>query len=145
MNISKETVKYEFSKDENLILLTLSRDLRKLGIAVLIAGLLFVSYLVVSFLDPISLLNVPDTKNTILTAIDYGLWILIALLIIYLSIMVVHLAKPIRLMTETTGADITLLMDFLKDLTRMARLSFVALIVICILLSASLMMLILIF
>ncbi len=145
MTITRETVKYEFSKDENLILSTLSKDLRKLGIAVLIAGLLFVSYLVVSFLDPISLLNVPDTKNTILTAIDYGLWILIALLIIYLSIMVVHLAKPIRLMAETTGADITLLMDFLKDLTRMARLSFVALIVICVLLSASLIMLILIF
>ena len=145
MTITKETVKYEFSKDENLILSTLSKDLRKLGIAVLIAGLLFVSYLVVSFLDPISLLNVPDTKNTILTAIDYGLWILIALLIIYLSIMVVHLAKPIRLMAETTGADIVFLMDFLKDLTRMARLSFIALIVICVLLSASLMMLVLIF
>jgi hypothetical protein len=140
-----ETVKYEFNKDENLILSTLSRDLRKLGIVVLIAGLLFVSYLIVSFLDPISLLNVSDTKSTILTTIDYGLWILIALLIIYLSIMVVHLAKPIRLMAETSGADITLLMDFLKDLTRMARLSFVALIVICVLLSASLMMLILIF
>ncbi len=145
MTVIKEPVKYEFSKDENLILSTLSKDLRKLGIAVLIAGLLFVSYLVVSFLDPISLLNVPDTKSTILTAIDYGLWILIALLIIYLSIMVVHLAKPIRLMAETTGADIVFLMDFLKDLTRMARLSFVALIVICVLLSASLMMLILIF
>lgn len=145
MTVINETVKYEFSKDENLILSTLSRDLRKLGIAVLIAGLLFVSYLVVSFLDPISLLNVPDTKNTILTTIDYGLWILIALLIIYLSIMVVHLSKPIRLMAETTGADIVFLMDFLKDLTRMARLSFVALIVICVLLSASLMMLILIF
>jgi hypothetical protein len=145
MTVINEPVKYEFSKDENLILSTLSKDLRKLGIAVLIAGLLFVSYLVVSFLDPISLLNVSDTKNTILTAIDYGLWILIALLIIYLSIMVVHLAKPIRLMAETTGADITLLMDFLKDLTRMARLSFVALIVICVLLSVSLIMLILIF
>lgn len=145
MTTVKETVKYEFSKDENLILSTLSRDLKKLGVVVLIAGLLFVSYLVVSFLDPVSLLNVSEAKNTFLTSFDYGIWILIALLIIYLSIMLVHLAKPIRLMAETTGADISLLMDFLQDLTRMARLSFMALIGICLLLFVSLIMLILIF
>ena len=145
MTVTKETTKYEFSKDENLILSILSHDLHKLGIIVFIAGLLFVCYLVISFIDPTSLMRVSDTKNIILATIDYGIWILIALLIIYLSIMVVRLAKPIRLIAETMGADIVHLMDFLKDLTRMARLSFIALIGICVLLSASLVLLILIF
>ena len=79
------------------------------------------------------------------TAIDYILWIIIALLVIYLSIMIVRLAKPIRLIADTAGADITHLMEFLTELTRLALVSYIALIGICVLLAISLVLLILVF
>ena len=145
MAYNENTFKYEFSESENLVLSVLSKHLRKLGVAVLIGGLLFVAYLVVSFLDPISLVEVSDTQNMVLSTIDYALWVLIALLVIYLSIMTIHMAKPIRLIAETTGADITHLMDFLDHLSRVSRTSFRALIAICILMAASLVLLILVF
>lgn len=139
------TNKYEFSENENLALSALSKNLHQLGVAILVAGLLFVAYLVVSFIDPIALLSLSDTKSTMLGIVDYGLWIVIAILVIYLSITVIRLAGPIGQIVKTRGADMTHLMNFVGDLTRMLRVSFAALIVVCLLLAVSLVLLVLVF
>jgi uncharacterized protein involved in cysteine biosynthesis len=123
----------------------LSKNLRKLGVVILLAGLLFVAYLVVSFIDPAALKSVSDAKSAMLGVVDYGLWIIIAILVIYLSITIIRLAGPVGQIVKTSGADITHLMDFVQDLTRMLRISFVALIVVCLLLAVSLMLLVLVF
>jgi hypothetical protein len=139
------TNKYEFSENENLALSALSKNLHQLGVVILVAGLLFVAYLVVSFIDPIALLSLSDTKSTMLGIVDYGLWIVIAILVIYLSIAVIRLAGPIGQIVKTRGADMTHLMNFVGDLTSMLRVSFSALIVVCLLLAVSLVLLVLVF
>jgi hypothetical protein len=139
------TNKYEFSENENLALSALSDNLHQLGVVILVAGLLFVAYLVVSFIDPIALLSLSDTKSTMLGIVDYGLWIVIAILVIYLSIAVIRLAGPIGQIVKTRGADMTHLMNFVGDLTSMLRVSFSALIVVCLLLAVSLVLLVLVF
>jgi hypothetical protein len=136
---------YEFDFEENQVLLILSRSLHKLGRLIFVAGLLFVIYLVVAYLDPESVVVVSDTRSMLLNAVDYGLWIVIALLVMYLSVMVIHLALPIRLIVETTGADMTNLMHFLRDLTRMIRICFSTLLVVCVLMAISLVLLIVVF
>jgi len=137
--------KYEFSADENLTLNHLSVALMRLGVMVLMAGLLFVTYLIVSFIDPPSLMAVSETGHSVLSAADYAIWIAISILIIYLSVMTIRLAGPIRLIANTAGKDISHLMEFVGSLIAMARISFVSLIVVCALILASLMMTILIF
>jgi hypothetical protein len=139
------TNKYEFNEKQNLTLSALSENLHRLGVVVLLAGLLFVAYLVVSFIDPKALLTLSDTRSTMLAAVDYGLWIVIAILVIYLSVTIIRLAGPIGKIVKTSGADITHLMDFVQDLTAMMRISFVALIFVCLLLAISLVLLILVF
>lgn len=145
MTDTRGTSKYEFSENEHLTLSALSKNLRKLGVVILVAGLLFVAYLVVSFIDPAALKSVSDAKSAMFGVVDYGLWIIIAILVIYLSITIIRLAGPIGQIVKTSGADITHLMDFVQDLTRMLRISFVALIVVCLLLAVSLMLLVLVF
>ena len=146
MDELKETVtKYEFTGGENLLLSGLARGLLKLGVAVLVAGMLLVLYIVISFFDPVPLLSISDTKYAVLSAADYALWVLISILVIYLSITVIKLSFPIRLITKTTGTDISYLMSFVKSLTRIAGLSFMSLIAICILLLISLVLMILVF
>jgi hypothetical protein len=145
MTDTRGTSKYEFSENEHLTLLALSKNLRKLGVVILVAGLLFVAYLVVSFIDPAALKSVSDAKSAMLGVVDYGLWIIIAILVIYLSITIIRLAGPVGQIVKTSGADITHLMDFVQDLTRMLRISFVALIVVCLLQAVSLMLLVLVF
>jgi len=139
------TNKYEVSENENLALSVLSKNLHQLGVVILVAGLLFVAYLVVSFIDPISLLSLSDTKSTLLGIVDYGIWIVIAILVIYLSITVIRLAGPIGQIVKTRGADMTHLMNFVGDLASMLRVSFSALIVVCLLLAVSLLLLVLVF
>lgn len=139
------TNKYEFGENENLALSALSKNLHQLGVVILMAGLLFVAYLVVSFIDPIALLSLSDTKSTMLGIVDYGIWIVIAILVIYLSITVIRLAGPIGQIVKTRGADMTHLMNFVGDLTSMLRVSFSALIVVCLLLAVSLVLLVLVF
>jgi len=145
MTDTQDSNKYEFSGSENLTLSNLSINLKKLGVVVLVAGLLFVFYLVVSFVDPVALMSISEAKSAALEAVDYGLWIIIALLVIYLSISIIRLAGPIGQIVRTRSADITHLMDFARDLTRMLRISFVALIVVCLLLAISLILLVLVF
>jgi hypothetical protein len=145
MTDTRGTSKYEFSENEHLTLSALSTNLRKLGVVILVAGLLFVVYLVVSFIDPAALKSVSDAKSAMLGVVDYGLWIIIAILVIYLSITIIRLAGPVGQIVKTSGADITHLMDFVQDLTRMLRISFVALIVVCLLQAVSLMLLVLVF
>ena len=145
MTDTKETTKYEFCESENLMLSALSKNLKKLGAVVLAAGLLFVAYLIVSFIDPVPLMSISDTKSALFGVVDYGLWGVIAALVIYLSITLIQLAGPIGQIVKTSGADIPHLMHFAQDLTRMVRVSFVALIVVCLLLAVSLVFLVLIF
>ncbi len=145
MNETQGIRKYEFSADENLTLNELSRALMKLGVMVLMAGLLFVAYLIVSFLDPPSLMAVTEAGHSMLAAADYAIWIAISLLIIYLSIMTIRLSAPIRLIASTAGMDISHLMEFVGSLITVTRISFGSLIVICALIMASLLMTILIF
>ena len=87
----KETTKYEFCESENLMLSALSKNLKKLGVVVLVAGLLFVAYLIVSFIDPVPLMSISDTKHALFGAVDWGLWGVIAVLVIYLSITLIGL------------------------------------------------------
>ncbi|MBA4419005.1 MAG: hypothetical protein C0392_14040 [Syntrophus sp. (in: bacteria)] len=145
MNEDKGMCKYEFSDDENRLLADLSRGLTHLGILILIAGLLFVTYLIVSIIDPPSLFEVSDTKHIILSVVDYSLWILISALIVYISIMIIRLAKPVSLIAKTAGMDIPYLMEFVKDLMLMSRITFFSLIIICALMVVSLVMMILVF
>ena len=140
-----EKSKYEFGDDENRLLADLSKEFKHLGILILIAGLLFVTYLTVSIIDPPSLFEVSDTKHMILTLVDYSLWVLISMLIIYISIMIIRMAKPIGLIASTAGMDIPYLMEFLRDLTLMSRITFFSLIIICALMVVSLVMMILVF
>jgi hypothetical protein len=83
---------FRIRKSENELLLGLSRDLTRLGIAVLVAGVLLVLYLVVSFIDPSAVLQVSDARHTLLSVIDYAVWGLIALLVIYMSVTIIKLA-----------------------------------------------------
>jgi hypothetical protein len=145
MDDSRETCKYEFGSDENKLLADLSKELLKLGTLVLIGGLLFVTYIIISFLDPPSLFEVSDAGHMILAGVDYCLWILISVLVVYVSIMIIKLAKPIRLIASTAGADIPYLMEFVKNLTIMSRITSVSLIVICVIMAASLVMMVLVF
>ena len=145
MTDMKNTACFEFGASENAVLSGLSKSLHKLGIIILVGGMLFVVYLVVSFLDPMALIIVSDRKSTVLSAVDYSLWMLIALLVVYLAVMIVRLAKPIRLITETTGADVGHLMEFVKDFTRLSHVFFWGIFVICLLIVASLVLLVLVF
>lgn len=145
MDETPDSRKYEFSQDENLILDHLSRGLMKLGAMVLTAGLLFVAYLVVSFIDPPSIMEVSEAGHSMLSAADYALWIAISLLIIYLSIMTILLARPIRLIANTAGMDISHLMEFVRSLITVTQISFGSLVVICALILVSLVLTILIF
>jgi hypothetical protein len=145
MSDTKGTTNYEFSESENLMLAALSKNLQQLGFVVLVAGLLFVAYLIVSFIDPVPLISMSDTKSLLFGTVDYGLWVVIAVLVIYLSITLMRLAGPIGQIVKTSGADITHLMHFAQDMTRMVRVSFVTLIVGCLLLAVSLVFLVLIF
>ena len=145
MTDQNDNARYEFSAHDNQVLLTLSRGLYRLGRLVFVAGLLFVIYLIVAYLDPASVVQISETRSMVLNAVDYGLWVIIALLIIYLSVAVLHLAAPIRLIVETTGADITNLMHFLGDFSRLVRICFVTLAVVCVLMTISLFLLILVF
>jgi hypothetical protein len=145
MSDMKETTKYEFCESENLMLSALSRNLKKLGVVVLAAGLLFVAYLIVSFIDPVPLMSISDTKHALFGIVDWGLWGVIAVLVIYMSITLIRLAGPIGQIVKSSGADIAYLMHFTRDLTRMAGVAFIALIVVCLLLAVSLVFLVLIF
>jgi hypothetical protein len=145
MDESRVNTSYEFSRDENLLLSALARELMRLGAAVLVAGILLVLYIVVSFLDPVAIFQVSDARHMVLAAVDYALWVVISLLVIYLSATVIRLAGPIRMITRTKGMDLTYLMDFVSRLTHICRLSFGSLIAICVLLVASLVMMILVF
>lgn len=136
---------YEFGSQENQLLLGLSKDLTRLGIAILVAGLLLVLYLVVSFIDPVAVFQVSDARHTVLAVMDYAVWGLIALLVIYMSITIIKLAVPVKMIATTSGLDIPYLMNFVKNLGTLSRVSFASLIVICVLMIVSLAMLILIF
>jgi hypothetical protein len=136
---------YEFGDEQNQLLSGLSHCLHRLGVTVLVAGILLVAYLVISFADPVPLLAVSDSRSMALGVVDYALWILIALLVIYVSMRVIHLAKPIKLIVETKGADIEYLMHFVSDLTVLARTCAWALVVVCLLIAVSLTLLILVF
>jgi hypothetical protein len=145
MDRPEQTKTYEFNQEENLLLGGLSKGLLRLGGVVLIGGILLVIYIVLSFIDPMALVPVNETKYAILSTADYALWVLISLLVIYLSVTIIRLTGPIRLIIGTSGADMVLLMAFVKRLTTLCRLSFVTLVVICGLLIVSLLMMILVF
>ncbi|MDQ5984769.1 MAG: hypothetical protein CSYNP_00465 [Syntrophus sp. SKADARSKE-3] len=134
--------KYEFSPVENNVLLALSKGLHRLGFLVFAVGTLFTVYLLVAYFDPG---DISSERQMILNAVDYGLWIIIAILVIYLSIMIVRLAWPLKQIVETTGADMAYLMSFLQELISMVRTCFLTLIVVCVLMMVSLLMLIFVF
>ncbi len=136
---------YEFSKEENQLLLDLSKDLTRLGISILVAGILLVLYLVVSFIDPVPVFQVSDTRHTVLSVMDYAVWGLISLLVIYMSVTIIRLAIPVKMIATTSGLDIPYLMSFVKNLGTFSKVSFASLTVICVLMAISLVMLILIF
>lgn len=136
---------YEFSDEENNRLSRLAKELAKLGKIILLAGVLLIAYIVLSFVDPQSILQLSDAKNVTLAAVDYALWAFIALLVIYLSITVIRLSKPLQLIVSTKGADIGHLMNFVDELCRISRRSFSLLVVVCVLLLVSLGLMILVF
>ncbi len=136
---------FEFGAKENELLLRLSKDLTRLGIAILIAGILLVLYLAVSYIDPVAVVQVSEARHTALSFLDYMVWGLIALLVIYMSITIIKLAIPVKLIATTSGLDIPYLMSFVEKLGTLSRISFASLIVICCLMIVSLVMLILVF
>jgi hypothetical protein len=136
---------YEFNKEENKLFLQLSKELLRCGISLFSAGIILVFYIIFSFFDPIPLLAISDNRHLLLSFIDYGLWVFISLLVIYVSMTVIRLSIPIKMIATTSGLDISHLMDFMKNLTSISKISFVSLVIICIFLIASFVMLILVF
>ena len=136
---------YEFTVDQNHVLSEVAADLARAGKAILAAGILTGIYIVLTFVDPRELVVVSESGHAFLSAIDYILWILIALLVICVSITVIRLAVPLNLIATTSGKDITHLMEFMKELGRICRLCTTCLIVICVLLAASLGLAIVVF
>jgi len=136
---------YEFTPEQNRTLSGVALDLARAGKAVLAAGILTAIYIVLTFADPRELVIVSENGRIFLTVADYILWVLIALLVIYISITVMRLAAPLKLIATTSGKDITHLMEFMRELGRIGRVCFTCLIVICILLAASLGLAIVVF
>ncbi len=136
---------YEFTAAQNSIMSDLAADLARAGKAICTAALLTIMYLVVTFIDPRELIAVSESGHAFLSSIDYILWILIALLVLYISISVIRLAQPLKLIATTSGKDISHLMDFMKELNTICHLCFICLIVICVLLAASLTLAIVVF
>ncbi len=141
----KETRSYEFSEGENAVLSRVACELSRLGKIILAAGVLLVAYIVLSFVDPQPVLQISDARHLALSVSDYALWVAISLLVIFLSVMVIRLSGPIKLIVSTSGVDIRHVMEFMGELSRTSRLSFVLLTVICILLAVSLILMILVF
>ncbi len=136
---------FEFGAKDNELFLKLAKDLTRLGIAVLISGILLVAYLVVSYVDPAALVEVSEARHMALSFLDYIVWGLIALLVIYMSVTIIKLAVPIRMIVTTSGLDIEYLMNFVAKLGTLSRVSFVSLMIICCLMIVSLILLILVF
>jgi len=145
MNGTKETGKYEFSHAENTLLNDLSKWMLKLGISILVAGVLLIAYIIISYLEPTPALRVTDAKHLVLATLDYALWIVISLLVIYISVVLISLTVPLKLIAHTAGKDISHLMEFVKGLTRVCKLAFYSILIICILLMVSLVLMILVF
>ena len=136
---------YEFTPEQNRKLSGVAAELARAGKAILASGILTVIYIVLTFVDPRELVIVSENGHAFLTVADYILWVLIALLVIYISITVMRLAVPLKLIATTSGHDITHLMEFMQELGRISRVCSACLIVICILLGASLALAIVVF
>jgi hypothetical protein len=136
---------YEFTAEQNSILSDLAADLARAGKSILAAGILTAIYIVLTFVDPRELVTVNESGHVFLSAVDYILWMLIALLVIGLSFAVIRLAIPLKLIATTSGKDISHLMEFMKELGRICRLCSTCLIVVCMLLAASIGLAIVVF
>jgi hypothetical protein len=136
---------YEFTAEQNRILSGLAASLARAGKTLLAAGILTAVYIVFGFVDPGALVTVSETGHAFLSAADYVLWILIALIVIGASFAVIRLAAPLRLMATTSGHDISHLMEFMKELGRICRLCATFAIVVCVLLALSLSLAIVVF
>ena len=136
---------HEFTPEQNRTLSHVAAALARAGKAILIAGILTAIYIVLTFVDPRELVNVSENGRAFLTAADYILWVLIALVVIYISTTVMRLAVPLKLIAVTSGKDISHLMEFMTELGRISRVCSTCLIVICILLGASLALAIVVF
>lgn len=136
---------YEFTTEQNQILSGVAADLARAGQAILAAGILTAIYIVLTFVDPRELVVVSESGHAFLVAADYVLWVLIALVVIYVSIMVIRLAMPLKLIATTSGKDISHLMEFMQELGRICRVCRVCLIVVCVLIAASLVLAIVVF
>ena len=136
---------YEFTTEQNQILSGVAADLARAGKAILAAGILTAVYIVLTFVDPRELMVVSESGHAFLVAADYVLWILIALVVIYVSITVIRLALPLKLIAATSGKDISHLMEFMQELGRICRVCRVCLIAVCVLIAASLVLAIVVF
>jgi hypothetical protein len=139
------TREYEFNEEENRLFLRLSKELFRFGLSLLTAGVILIFYIVFSFFDPIPLLAISDNRHLLLSFVDYGLWVFISFLVIYVSTTVIRLSIPIKMIATTSGLDISHLMDFMEKLAGISKISFVSLMIICVFLIASFVMLILVF
>jgi len=136
---------YEFNEEENRLFLRLSKELLRCGFSLLAAGVILIFYIVFSFFDPIPLVSISDNRHLLLSFVDYGLWVFISLLVIYVSITIIRLSTPIKMIAVTSGLDVSYLMDFMKNLAGISKISFVSLMIVCVLLIASFIMLVLVF
>ncbi|MEN6616801.1 MAG: hypothetical protein ABFD12_09615 [Syntrophorhabdus sp.] len=62
-----------------------------------------------------------------------------------MSIAIIKLARPIKMIATTSGLDITYLMSFVKELGILSRVAFGSLVFVCLLMIMSLILLILVF
>ncbi len=136
---------YEFTAEQNRILSRVAAELARAGKAILAAGILTAIYILLTFFDPRELILVSESGHAMLAAADYILWVFIALLVIYISITVIRLAVPLKLIATTSGKDISHLMEFMQELGRISRVCFSCLIVVCVLLAASIGLAIVVF
>jgi hypothetical protein len=136
---------YEFTAEQNRILSGVATDVGRAGKAILAAGVLTAIYIVLTFLDPQELVAVSETGRAFLSAVDSILWIIIAIIVIYVSITVLRMAIPLKLIATTSGKDISHVMEFVQELGRVCRVCFKCVIAICVLLGASLSLAIAVF
>ncbi len=136
---------YEFTAEQNRVLSDVAAELARAGKAILLGGILTAIYILLTFADPKELISLSDKGHAVLSAVDYMLWIIIALVIIYVSVTVIRLAVPLKMIASTSGKDISHLMEFMKELGRISRICSTCLVVICVLLAASLGLAIVVF
>ncbi len=120
----------EFGTKDNELILKLAKDLVRLGVAVLVAGILLMAYSVFSYLGAPILLSTEEILRG-----------LTALFIIFISMIVFRLAVPMKMIATTSTLHTEYFMSFVKNLRILSGVSIAGLIFFCCLIIINILLL----